>query len=93
MAYSATSPVPTQLIWGELDARSSLSVANQFERPNPDATLHFRPYAWHGHDGSSIVVYDRYRYGQDDSVAVLSILEEVRAFWASLGVDEAADAA
>lgn len=31
--------VPTLLIWGELDARSSLSVANQLQRAIPDTTL------------------------------------------------------
>jgi pimeloyl-ACP methyl ester carboxylesterase len=31
--------VPTLLIWGELDVRSPLSVARQFEQAIPDATL------------------------------------------------------
>jgi pimeloyl-ACP methyl ester carboxylesterase len=31
--------VPTLLIWGELDVRSPLSVARQFEHAIPDATL------------------------------------------------------
>jgi len=31
--------VPTLLIWGELDARSPLSVARQFEQAIPDTTL------------------------------------------------------
>ena len=31
--------VPTLLIWGELDARSPLSVAHQFQRAIRDATL------------------------------------------------------
>ena len=31
--------VPTLLIWGELDARSPLAVARQFEQAIPDATL------------------------------------------------------
>lgn len=31
--------VPTLLIWGELDARSPLSVARQFERAIPDTKL------------------------------------------------------
>jgi pimeloyl-ACP methyl ester carboxylesterase len=31
--------VPTLLIWGELDARSSLNVAHQFEQAIPDTTL------------------------------------------------------
>jgi pimeloyl-ACP methyl ester carboxylesterase len=31
--------VPTLLIWGELDARSPLSVARQFEQAVPDANL------------------------------------------------------
>ena len=30
--------VPTLLIWGELDARSPLSVARQFEQAIPDAS-------------------------------------------------------
>ncbi len=39
--------VPTLLIWGELDARSSLSVANQFQRTIPDTTLVVIPGAGH----------------------------------------------
>jgi pimeloyl-ACP methyl ester carboxylesterase len=39
--------VPTLLIWGELDARSSLSVANQFQRAIPDTTLVVIPGAGH----------------------------------------------
>ncbi len=39
--------VPTLLIWGELDARSSLRVANQFERTIPDTTLVVIPSAGH----------------------------------------------
>jgi pimeloyl-ACP methyl ester carboxylesterase len=39
--------VPTLLIWGELDARSSLSVAEQFERAIPDTTLVVIPDAGH----------------------------------------------
>ncbi|MGN6170870.1 MAG: alpha/beta fold hydrolase [Solirubrobacteraceae bacterium] len=39
--------VPTLLIWGELDARSSLTVAHQFERTIPDATLVVIPGAGH----------------------------------------------
>ena len=39
--------VPTLLIWGELDVRSSLSVANQFERTIPDTTLVVIPRAGH----------------------------------------------
>ena len=31
--------VPTLLIWGELDARSPLSVARQFEQAIPDTQL------------------------------------------------------
>lgn len=31
--------VPTLLIWGELDARSPLSVAHQFEQAIPDTKL------------------------------------------------------
>jgi pimeloyl-ACP methyl ester carboxylesterase len=31
--------VPTLLIWGELDARSPLRVAHDFERAIPDAKL------------------------------------------------------
>ena len=39
--------VPTLLIWGELDARSPLSVANQFQRTIPDTTLVVIPGAGH----------------------------------------------
>ena len=39
--------VPTLLIWGELDARSPLSVAHQFERAIPDTTLVVLPGAGH----------------------------------------------
>jgi pimeloyl-ACP methyl ester carboxylesterase len=39
--------VPTLLIWGELDARSPLTVARQFERAIPDATLVVIPGAGH----------------------------------------------
>jgi pimeloyl-ACP methyl ester carboxylesterase len=39
--------VPTLLLWGELDARSSLSVANQFRRTIPDTTHVVIPGAGH----------------------------------------------
>jgi pimeloyl-ACP methyl ester carboxylesterase len=39
--------VPTLLIWGELDERSPLSVARQFERAIPDTTLVVIPQAGH----------------------------------------------
>jgi pimeloyl-ACP methyl ester carboxylesterase len=39
--------VPTLLIWGELDARSPLSVARQFERTIPDTKLVVIPGAGH----------------------------------------------
>jgi pimeloyl-ACP methyl ester carboxylesterase len=39
--------VPTLLIWGELDARSPLSVARQFEHAVPDAKLVVIPGAGH----------------------------------------------
>ena len=39
--------VPTLLIWGELDARSPLSVARQFEEAIPDATLVVIPGCGH----------------------------------------------
>jgi pimeloyl-ACP methyl ester carboxylesterase len=39
--------VPTLLIWGELDARSPLSVARQFEREIPDTELVVIPGAGH----------------------------------------------
>ncbi|HEV2773238.1 MAG TPA: alpha/beta hydrolase [Thermoleophilaceae bacterium] len=39
--------VPTLLIWGELDARSPLSVARQFERAIPDTKLVVVPGAGH----------------------------------------------
>ena len=39
--------VPTLLIWGELDARSPLSVARQFERAIPDTKLVVIPDAGH----------------------------------------------
>jgi pimeloyl-ACP methyl ester carboxylesterase len=39
--------VPTLLIWGELDARSPLSVASQFQRSVPDTTLVVIPGAGH----------------------------------------------
>lgn len=39
--------VPTLLIWGELDARSPLSIARQFEQAIPDATLVVIPGAGH----------------------------------------------
>jgi pimeloyl-ACP methyl ester carboxylesterase len=39
--------VPTLLIWGELDTRSPLSVARQFERAIPDTKLVTIPHAGH----------------------------------------------
>jgi pimeloyl-ACP methyl ester carboxylesterase len=39
--------VPTLLIWGELDARSPLSVASQFDRAIPNAKLVVIPGAGH----------------------------------------------
>lgn len=39
--------VPTLLIWGELDARSPLTVAQQFEQAIPDTTLVVLPDAGH----------------------------------------------
>ena len=39
--------VPTLLIWGELDARSPLSVARQFEQAIPDTTLVVIPRSGH----------------------------------------------
>jgi pimeloyl-ACP methyl ester carboxylesterase len=39
--------VPTLLIWGELDARSSLGIADHFERTIPDTTLVVIPGAGH----------------------------------------------
>jgi pimeloyl-ACP methyl ester carboxylesterase len=39
--------VPTLLIWGELDTRSTLSVARQFERAIPDTKLVVIPNAGH----------------------------------------------
>jgi pimeloyl-ACP methyl ester carboxylesterase len=39
--------VPTLLIWGELDARSPLGVARQFERAIPDAKLVVIPRCGH----------------------------------------------
>jgi pimeloyl-ACP methyl ester carboxylesterase len=39
--------VPTLLIWGELDARSPLSVAQDFEQAIPDAQLVVIPNAGH----------------------------------------------
>ena len=39
--------VPTLLIWGELDARSPLAVAQQFERDIPDARLVVIPDCGH----------------------------------------------
>jgi len=39
--------VPTLLIWGELDARSPLSVARQFEQAIPDTTLVVIPGVGH----------------------------------------------
>jgi pimeloyl-ACP methyl ester carboxylesterase len=39
--------VPTLLIWGELDARSPLSVARQFEQAIPDSRLIVIPGAGH----------------------------------------------
>ena len=39
--------VPTLLIWGELDARSPLRVAREFERAIPDATLVVIPGCGH----------------------------------------------
>ena len=39
--------VPTLLIWGELDARSPLSVARQFEHAIPDTKLVVIPGAGH----------------------------------------------
>ncbi|WP_460706432.1 alpha/beta fold hydrolase [Myceligenerans halotolerans] len=42
-----TIAVPTQLIWGELDARSPLAVAREFERQIPAATLDLIPACGH----------------------------------------------
>ena len=39
--------VPTLLVWGELDARSPLGVARQFERAIPDTELVVIPGAGH----------------------------------------------
>jgi pimeloyl-ACP methyl ester carboxylesterase len=39
--------VPTLLIWGELDARSTLSVARQFEEAIPNTRLTVIPGAGH----------------------------------------------
>ncbi len=39
--------VPTLLLWGELDARSPLSVARQFEQAIPDAELVVIPGCGH----------------------------------------------
>jgi pimeloyl-ACP methyl ester carboxylesterase len=39
--------VPTLLIWGELDARSPLSVARQFEQAIPDTKLVVIPRSGH----------------------------------------------
>jgi pimeloyl-ACP methyl ester carboxylesterase len=39
--------VPTLLIWGELDARSPLDVAREFERAIPDAKLAVIPHSGH----------------------------------------------
>ena len=39
--------VPTLLLWGELDARSPLSVARQFEEAIPDTELVVIPGAGH----------------------------------------------
>jgi pimeloyl-ACP methyl ester carboxylesterase len=39
--------VPTLLIWGELDTRSSLSVAHQFQQAIPNTTLVVIPRAGH----------------------------------------------
>jgi pimeloyl-ACP methyl ester carboxylesterase len=39
--------VPTLLIWGELDARSPLSVARQFEHAIPDTQLVVIPACGH----------------------------------------------
>jgi pimeloyl-ACP methyl ester carboxylesterase len=39
--------VPTLLIWGELDARSPLSIAEQFAHAIPDAKLVVIPRAGH----------------------------------------------
>jgi pimeloyl-ACP methyl ester carboxylesterase len=39
--------VPTLLVWGELDVRSPLRVAREFERSIPDATLVVIPGAGH----------------------------------------------
>ncbi len=39
--------VPTLLVWGELDARSPLRIAEQFERAIPDSKLVLIPGAGH----------------------------------------------
>ena len=39
--------MPTLLIWGELDERSPLSVARQFERAIPDTKLVVIPHSGH----------------------------------------------
>ena len=39
--------MPTLLIWGELDARSRLSVARQFEQAIPDTKLVVIPRCGH----------------------------------------------
>jgi pimeloyl-ACP methyl ester carboxylesterase len=42
-----TIAVPTLLVWGELDARSPLAVAHQFERAIPNASLVVIPECGH----------------------------------------------
>ena len=42
-----TVQVATQLIWGALDARSPLTVASEFERRIPGATLAVIPHCGH----------------------------------------------
>lgn len=46
-AVLPTIHVPTQLIWGALDKRSPLSVAREFERQIPGATLSVIPHCGH----------------------------------------------
>lgn len=46
-AVLPTIAVPTQLIWGELDVRSPLAVAHEFERQIPGAALELIPACGH----------------------------------------------
>jgi hypothetical protein len=49
---------------------------------------HFRPGDWNGHDASSIEIYNRYKHGGSEPMAVLRTREDVWAFFETLSIGE-----